>query len=273
LRELTETSPLSPRRASKKFTSNDVDAWKSTKTARGAIPVGIFGDEALNRAKHLFDESLTLITHWGFPTMVETERDISLELPNGTVTGSVSCFETEKLAGFVSLYGVERLRSRAAVLLLLLAAQGIVKHSVIVFGYDAEADEIKVNNVYSADELTQQEAIRRLSTLIDAIHIARSIPAVQFGGTKKAIFAADASSQGEKSPEFAFDRYVLSDDYGKSLERRLFGEEPKFSDIFSPQSPLHNFWTTLKQAVDGPKYKSFAKHGVTNIKVAGYVVK
>jgi exonuclease V gamma subunit len=273
LRELSETTSQSSRRTSKSFTSEDVDTWKSTKMARGAIPVGVFGEEALLRAKELFEESSKLVTQWGFPSMVETERDISLELPHGVVTGSVSCFENEKLAGFVSLYGVERLRSRAAVLLLLLAAQGIVKHSVIVFGYDAEADEIKVNNVYCADELTQEEAIRRLSTLIDAIRIARSVPAVQFGGTIKAISASDASSQGAQSPEFVFDRFVSSDEYGKSLERRLFGEEPKFLDVFSSQSPLLNFWRTLKQAVDGPKYKSFAKHGITTIKVSGYVVK
>jgi hypothetical protein len=53
----------------------------------------------------------------------------------------------------------------------------------------------------------------------------------------------------------------------------LFGEEPKYSDVFFSQSPLLNFWKTLKQAVDGPKYKSFAKHGITTIKVSGYVVK
>lgn len=273
LRELSETTSQSSRRTSKRFTSEDVDTWKSTKIARGAIPVGVFGEEALHRAKKLVDESSTLVTQWGFPSMIETEREISLELPNGVVTGSVSCFETEKLAGFVSLYGVERLRSRAAVLLLLLAAQGIVKHSVIVFGHDAEADEIKVNNVYFADELTQEEAIRRLSTLIDAIRIARSVPAVQFGGTIKVISASDVEIQGAQSPEFVFDRFVSSDEYGKSLERRLFGEEPKYSDVFFFQSPLLNFWRTLKQAVDGPKYKSFAKHGITTIKVSGYVVK
>lgn len=273
LRELSETTPRSPRRTPKKFASEDEDAWKSTKTARGAIPVGVFGEEALNRAKKLLTESSKLVTQWGFPSMVETKRDVSLELPHGVVAGSVSYFETEKMAGFVSLYGVERLRSRAAVLLLLLAAQGIVKHSVIVFGYDAKADETKVNNVYFADELTQEDAIRRLSILNDAIRIARSVPAVQFGGTKQAIFPSDASRQGAQSPEFAFDRFVSSDEYGKSLERRLFGEEPRFSDIFFSQSPLLSFWTTLKQAVDGPKYKSFAKHGITNIRVSGFVVK
>jgi hypothetical protein len=89
----------------------------------------------------------------------------------------------------------------------------------------------------------------------------------------KAILAAEASDEEEKSPEFAFDKFVASDEYGKSLERRLFGEEPRYSDVFAIDGPIREFWSTLTSAVNGPKFKSSAKHGVTTIKVSGYIVK
>jgi exonuclease V gamma subunit len=273
LRDLSEATSSSPSRSSKKFKSDETSAWQTLKKERGAVPVGILGDDALDSAQSLLDEADALTKQWGFPTMVETEHEISLQLPNGVVEGSVSYFETEELAGFASLYGVDRLHSRAAVLLLLLAAQGVIKHSTILFGYDRKANEIKVNNVFFEKELTQKDALRRLVGLIDAVHIARTIPAVKFGETVKAILAAEESDEEEKSPEFTFDKFVASDDYGKSLERRLFGEEPKYSDVFAADGPIREFWSTLTSAVNGPKFKSSAKHGVTTIKVSGYIVK
>ena len=205
--------------------------------------------------------------------MVETEYEVSLQLPNGVVEGSVSYFETEQLVGFASLSGVDRLRSRAAILLLILAAQGKVKHSAILFGYDRKANVIKVNNVFFETELTQKDALRRLAELIDVVHIARTIPAVKFGETVKTIVAADASDDEEKSPEFAFEKFVTSDDYGTALERRLFGEEPKFSAVFAVDSPIRNFWLSLKGAMNGPNHKRGMRlHGVTKIKVSDYTV-
>jgi hypothetical protein len=273
LRDLSEATSSSPSRSSKKFKSDETSAWQTLKKERGAVPVGILGDDALDSAQSLLDEADALVKQWGFPTMVETEHEISLQLPNGVVEGSVSYFETEQLVGFASLYGVDRLRSRAAVLLLLLAAQGVIKHSTILFGYDDKANEIKANNVFFETELTQADALRRLAGLIDAVHLARAIPAVTFDGVVKAIIAADASGDEEKSPEFAFDKFVASDEYGKSLERRLFGEEPKYSDVFAADGPIREFWSALTGAVNGPKFKSSAKHGVTTIKVSGYIVK
>jgi hypothetical protein len=273
LRELSEATSSSTNRSSKKFKSDETSAWQTLKKERGAVPVGIFGDDALGNAQTLLDKAEELVKQWGFPTMVETEREISLQLPNGLVEGSVSYFETEKLAGFASLYGVDRLRSRAAILLLILAAQGKIKHSAILFGYDHKAKVIKGNNVFFENALTQEDALRRLAGLIDAVHTARTIPAVKFGGTVEAIFAAEASDEEEKSPEFAFDKFVASDEYGKSLERRLFGEEPKYSDVFATDGPIREFWLSLKGAMNGPNHKPGMRfHEVTNIKVSDYIV-
>jgi exodeoxyribonuclease V gamma subunit len=273
LRELSEATSSSTNRSSKKFKSDELSAWQTLKKERGAVPVGVLGDDALDSAQTLLDEADALTKQWGFPTMVETEREISLQLPNGLVEGSVSYFETEKLAGFASLYGVDRLRSRAAILLLILAAQGKIKHSAILFGYDHKAKVIKGNNVFFENALTQEDALRRLAGLIDAVHTARTIPAVKFGGTVEAIFAAEASDEEEKSPEFAFDKFVASDEYGKSLERRLFGEEPKYSDVFATDGPIREFWLSLKGAMNGPNHKPGMRfHEVTNIKVSDYIV-
>jgi hypothetical protein len=174
------------------------------------------------------------------------------------------------LVGFASLYDVERLRTRAAILLLLLAARGTIKHSAIVFGYDKKANTIKVNNVFFEPELTQGDALRRLAGLIDAIHIARTIPAVKFGNTAKRIITDEA----KESPESAFGKFVTADEYGKSIERRLFGEEPKFSKVFATDGPMRNFWLSLTSAINGPtNKKGIRKHAVTNIKVSDYVVK
>jgi exodeoxyribonuclease V gamma subunit len=273
LRDLSEATSVSQSRSPKKFKSDETSAWQTLKKERGVVPVGILGDDALNSAQTLLTEAAGLVKGWGFPTMVETEHEIFLQLPNGVVEGTVSYFETEELAGFASLYGVDRLRSRAVILLLILAAQGVIKHSTILFGYDGKENEIKVNNVFFETELTQEDALRRLAGLIEAVHLARAIPAVAFDGVVKAIIAADASGDEEKSPEFAFDKFVASDKYGKSLERRLFGEEPKYSDVFAMDGPIREFWSTLTSVVNGPKYKSFAKHAVTAIKVSGFIVK
>jgi hypothetical protein len=216
----------------------------------------------------------------------ETEHEISLQLPNGVVEGSVSYFETDKSAGFAALYEVERLRSRAAVLLLLLVAKGIVKDSVMLFGYDAKNNAVKANIVFFEEGLTQDEAMRRLAGLIDAIHIARTIPAVEFAGTMKAIFARarpkkeKTGSKKEKvepkkekeSPESVFGKFVASDEYGKSLERRLFGEEPVFSDVFTPDSPIYDFWLTRTNAVSLPVNAGNAGYEETKIRISRFDV-
>lgn len=88
-----------------------------------------------------------------------------------------------------------------------------------------------------------------------------------------AIVTADASDEDEKSPEFAFEKFATFDDYGKSLERRLFGEEPQFSAVFAIDSPIRNFWLNLKGAMNGPNHKKGMRlHEVTKIKVSDYIV-
>lgn len=273
LREMSEVTSSPSRRSSKKFKNDEKSAWQTLKKERGLVPVGIFGDDALGNAQSLLDEAMAIVKQWGFSTMEETEREISLQLPNGLVEGTVSHFETEELVGFAALYGVDRLHSRAAVLLLLLAAQGVIKHSAILYGYDDKANEIKVNNVFFENALTQEDALRRLAGLVDAVHIARTIPAVKFGNTVKAINGEVKAGKEIEPPEIAFDKFVSSDEYGKSLERRLFGEEPKYSEVFASNGPIQEFWSTLLGAVNGPKFKSSAKHGVTTMRVSGYIVK
>jgi exonuclease V gamma subunit len=286
LRELSEATSSSPGRSSKKFKSDETSAWQTLKKERGAVPVGILGDDALGKAQTLLDEAEALAKSLGIPNLKETEHKISLQLPNGVVEGSVSYFETDKSAGFAALYEVERLRSRAAVLLLLLVAKGIVKDSVMLFGYDAKNNAVKANIVFFEEGLTQDEAMRRLAGLIDAIHIARTIPAVEFAGTMKAIFARarpkkeKAGSKKEKvepkrekeSPESVFDKFVASDKYAKSTERRLFGEEPLYLDIFAPDSPIYDFWLTRTNAVSLPVHAGNAGYEETKIRISRYDV-
>jgi hypothetical protein len=286
LRELSEAVSSSTSRSSKKFKSDETSAWQTLKKERGAVPVGILGDDALGKAQTLLDDAKILAKSLGIPNLKETEHEISLQLPNGVVEGSVSYFATEKLVGFASLYEVERLRSRAAVLLLLLAAQGIVKDSVMLFGYDKDIDAIKAYIVFFEEGLTQDDAMRRLAGLIDAIHIARTIPAVEFAGTMKAIFARarpkkeKTGSKKEKvepkkekeSPESVFDKFVASDKYAKSTERRLFGEEPLYLDIFAPDSPIYDFWLTRTNAVSLPVYAGNPGYEETKIRISRYDV-
>jgi exonuclease V gamma subunit len=269
LRDLSDSTSPSSNRSPKKFNSDETSSWKSLKKERGAVPVGILGVDALNKVEILLKDAEALVDQWGFPNMIETECEITLQLPNGVIEGAVSYFETDKLVGFASLHGVDHLHSRAAILLLVLAAQGTPKHSAIVFGYDDKANEIKVNSVFFEESLTKDDAQRRLVGLIDAIHISRAVPAVEFGNTAKAIITDEA----KESPESAFGKFVASDEYGKSIERRLFGEEPEYSVVFKSDGPILKFWNTLKNAVDGPKFKSSSKHGVTSIKVSGYIIK
>jgi hypothetical protein len=286
LREMSEATTSSPGRSSKKFKSDEKTAWQTLKKERGVVPVGILGDDALGNAQTLLDDAKIQAKSLGVPNLKETEHEISLQLPNGVVEGSVSYFATEKLVGFASLYAVDRLHSRAAVLLLLLAAQGNIKDSVMLFGYDDENNAIKANIVFFEKALTKEDALRRLAGLIDAIHIARTIPAVEFGGTMKAIFAPvkpkkektgskkeNVEPKKEKeSPESVFGKFAASDDYGKSLERRLFGEEPVFSDVFTPDSPIYDFWLTRTNAVSLPVYVGNAGYEETKIRMSRYNV-
>ena len=227
----------------------------------------------LNDVETLLRDTEALVEQWGFPYMAEAKREITLHLPNGVIEGDISFFETDELAGFASLHGVDHLRSRAAILLLVLAAQETPKHSVIVFGYDDKANEIKVNSVFFEEKLTKEDAQRRLVGLIDAVQISRTVPAVEFGNTVKTINNSIKPGEAKESPESAFGKFVASDEYGKSIERRLFGEEPEYSVVFKSDGPIMKFWNTLKSAVDGPKFKSSSKHGVTSIKVSGYIIK
>jgi hypothetical protein len=272
LRDLSDSTSPSSNRSSKKFNCDETSSWKSLKKARGAVPVGILGDDALNKVETLILEAKALAKSLGIPSLTETVREVSLQLPSGSVEGSMSYLETERLVAFASLQEVGRLRSRGAILLLVLAAQGIVKDCAMLFGYDKKNNAIEVNIVFFENKLTREDAMRRLTGLIDAVHIARTIPAVEFDGTVKAIYGAVKPGKERKSAESAFNEFIASDKYGKSLERRLFGEEPMYSAIFAPESPIRDFWLTRTKAVSFPDYAGNKGFEETKIRVSRYNV-
>ena len=76
----------------------------------------------------------------------------------------------------------------------------------------------------------------------------------------------------KESPEFVFGKFAASDEYGKSLERRLFGEEPRYSDVFAPDSPIYDFWLTRTNAVSLPVYVGNAGYEETKIRISRYNV-
>jgi hypothetical protein len=63
-----------------------------------------------------------------------------------------------------------------------------------------------------------------------------------FGDTVDAIFTDPTNLDFDKG-RLRFDRFVSSDDFADSLERRIYGNEPDFTAIFNPRGPIIDFWS------------------------------
>ena len=92
---------------------------------------------------------------------------------------------------------------------------------------------VREQRVLLNDSITQTQAKQRLATLCELARIALVSPCAKFGKTA----TADADKRLSE-----FDFFVSGDDFGDSSECIVFGDDPKFSEIFYPKSPVLNFW-------------------------------
>ena len=126
---------------------------------------------------------------------------------------------------------------RLAIRLLIARAAGLqINTGYVLARHEDWPKELKVvreRKVVLSDSVTQDEAKQRLATLCEMARVALVSPCGKFGKT------ATADSDKMLS-EFNF--FVESDEFHKSGERVVFGDDPMFSEIFHAKSPVLNFW-------------------------------
>jgi hypothetical protein len=93
-------------------------------------------------------------------------------------------------------------------------------------------------------KITQVIAQQRLADLCDMASTALVSPCASFGET------AEADDQ-DKIDEF--DVFVSGDNFHKSDEFIVFGDDPEFGDVFHAKSPILAFWQKHKILFTVPK--------------------
>jgi len=129
-------------------------------------------------------------------------------------------------------------------LLAATAAELSVRHGITIHQHNdkKKGDQAQSRLIYLGDTIDAAEASRRLGALVELRALASVAPMPSFGDTVDAIFDDPDAPDFDKG-RLRFDRFIGSDDFAKSLERRIYGNEPDFAAIFDSKGPVVDFWS------------------------------
>ena len=229
--------------------------WQVEVRRSGVVPPAPFGDEAFQEVDDLVDamQSALAAMNIDLATLAPVAIDIDIspgvklvgEIPMCTqgaeMVTSIICYR----AGAKDYEYIPALR-RLAIRLLIARSAGIqINTGYVLARHEKWPNDpkhiVRERKVVLGDSVTQDEANQRLATLCEMARIALVSPCAEFGRT--------ATVDAEKMPS-EFDFFVSGDDFGDSSECIVFGDDPIFSEIFYPKSPVLNFWK-LHQALLG----------------------
>jgi exodeoxyribonuclease V gamma subunit len=214
----------------------------------GNVPIGAYGDAEIEAMQTLAESIITTCqTHSVLPIPPDATPVVVPVVDGLVIKGSIPHLQvTEQLIGVVrSSKYYDRDHAEIGVQLLAAAAVGLgVRHGITVHQHNGsgKGDQAQSRLVYLGDTIDSAEATRRLAELIELRGLASVIPMPAFNDTVDAIFADPANPEFDKG-RVRFDRFVGSDDFADSLERRIYGNEPDFAAIFDPKGPVIDFWS------------------------------
>jgi exodeoxyribonuclease V gamma subunit len=214
----------------------------------GNVSIGAYGDAEIEAMQTLAESIIATCQTHGVRPIPPDATPVVVPVVDGLVIkGSIPHLQaTEQLVGVVrSSKYYDRDHAELGVRLLAAAAAGLgVRQGITVHQHNGsgKGDQAQSRLIYLGDTIDSAEATRRLAELIELRGLASVIPMPAFNDTVDAIFADPADPDFEIG-RARFDRFVGSDDFADSLERRIYGNEPDFAAIFDPKGPVFDFWS------------------------------
>ena len=214
----------------------------------GNVPIGAYGDAEIEAMQTLAESIIATCQTHGVRPIPPDATPVLIPIVEGLVIkGNIPHLQaTEQLIGVVrSSKYYDRDHAELGVRLLAAAAAGLgVRHGVTIHQHNGsgKGDQAQSRLIYLGDTIDSAEATRRLTELVELRGIASVSPMPSFNDTVDAIFADPSNPEFDKG-RLRFDRFVASDDFADSLERRIYGNEPDFAAIFDPKGPVIDFWT------------------------------
>ncbi len=230
--------------------------WQAEVRRSGVVPPAPFGDEAFQEVEDLVDAMQSALAAMNIDLAKLAPVAVNIEISPGVklvgeipmctqgveMVTSIICYRDYSKKDYEYTPALRRL----AIRLLIARAAGLrINMGYVLARHEDWPNDLKhivrQRKVVLGDSVTQDEAKQRLATLCEMARIALVSPCAAFGKT------ATADSDKMLSE---FDFFVSGDDFGDSSEFVVFGDDPVFSEIFYPKSPLLNFWK-LHQSVLG----------------------
>jgi exodeoxyribonuclease V gamma subunit len=214
----------------------------------GMVPIGAYGDAEIEAMQALAESILTTCQTHAVRPIQPDATPVLVPINGGLVIkGNIPHLQaTEQLVGVVrSSKYYDRDHAELGVRLLAATAAGLgVRHGITVHQHNdsGKGDQAQSRLIYLGDTVDSAEATRRLAELVELRGVASVSPMPAFDDTVDAIFADPANPDFDKG-RARFDRFVGSDDFADSLERRIYGSEPDFAAIFDAKGPVVDFWS------------------------------
>lgn len=214
----------------------------------GNVPIGAYGNAEIEAMQALAEAILTTCQIHAVRPIPPDATPVLVSIVDGPVIkGNIPHLQTtEQLIGVVrSSKYYDRDHAELGVRLLAATAAGLkVRHGITIHQHNGsgKGDKAQSRLIYLGDTIDSAEATRRLAELAELRGIASVSPMPAFNDTVDTIFADPANPDFENG-RARFARFVGSDGFADSLERRIYGNEPDFASIFDPQGSIVDFWS------------------------------
>jgi len=214
----------------------------------GDVPIGAYGDAELAAMQTLAESFLAACQTHGVLPIAPDPTPVLVTLDGGLVVrGNIPHLQAAQQMIGVLRYSPYYDRDHAELGLRLLAATAAelsVRHGITIHQHNdkKKGDQAQSRLIYLGDTIDAAEASRRLGALVELRALASVAPMPSFGDTVDAIFDDPDAPDFDKG-RLRFDRFIGSDDFAKSLERRIYGNEPDFAAIFDSKGPVVDFWS------------------------------
>lgn len=240
------------------------EAYLELARLNGDVPVGAYGAAEVQELIATAAAMSAACKACGVSPIAPEATPIKLSLGDGVVLGgSIPHVQPQSnLLGLVSpksKYDAD-LAEMALRLLAVCAEGSSVRHGAAVHAHK-DGGKASTRIVFLADSIDDQVAKRRLFELVELRARASVSPMPSFGGTVDAIFK-NSAQPSLAAGKAVFDKFIGPDSYPDSLESRIFGDNPKFEEIFAESGPIYSFWRDFHQVLHlttGKDGKNFGK--------------
>ncbi len=226
----------------------DKGAYIELARLNGDIPIGAYGDAVIDDMVLLADEIISTAQTYSVTPIAPEPVPVMVSLGDGvSLRGNIAHVQNaEQLVGVVKsskTYTYDL--TEAALRLMVLAASGAdIRRAVTVHAHDKGQLTAQARMVYLGPDVDASEASDRLLQLVNLMARASTTPVPSFGTTVDKIFK-DPARLDLEAGKAEFDKWVRGDKFKSSLERRIYGDAPRFSDIFDLNGPVIAFWAEL----------------------------